>query len=52
MERQRPDVRGWFGDDELEQCLRCGRKAALIPPSGGLVICTECGVVGVRAAAA
>jgi ribosomal protein L37AE/L43A len=45
-----PSTRDWFRDDELEQCPRCGQKAALRVPDAGAVVCTACGVVGFRGA--
>jgi ribosomal protein L37AE/L43A len=42
-----PRTRDWFVDDELQECPRCRERAALTTDRG-VVICTECGVVGFR----
>ena len=42
-------MHGWFTDEELEQCPRCERRTALTVPQSGMVVCIDCGVVGVRA---
>jgi hypothetical protein len=44
VEIKRVNLRDWFSDEELDECPRCGDRAALtIPP--GWIICTDCGVV-------
>ena len=47
VERERPDLREWFSDEEMAECPRCYRQTALTTPTGWTV-CTECGIVGVQ----
>jgi ribosomal protein S27AE len=42
---QKPDLRAWFDDDELELCPRC-RGLNVIVTHTGARICTECGLIG------
>jgi ribosomal protein S27AE len=42
---QKPDLRTWFADDELELCPRCGELNVLVTYTGAK-ICTECGLIG------
>ena len=51
MAANRLDLSKWFSDEELETCPRCKCRTALKTPQGGMVVCTECGVVGFRAEA-
>ena len=42
------DMHSWFADDELEPCPRCRNRSAVTGETG-VVVCLDCGVVGVRA---
>jgi hypothetical protein len=39
------DLREWFADDELQPCPCCGLRSAFPTPSGGYVVCIECGLL-------
>ena len=45
---RQPNMRDWFGADELERCSRCGEHTALKTRTGGWIICTECGPLGIH----
>jgi ribosomal protein S27AE len=49
--REKPDVRAWFDDDELELCPRCDQRTVVVTHTGA-AICTECGLLGFRTIAA
>ena len=42
------DMHRWFADDELEPCPRCRNRSAVTADTG-VVVCLDCGVVGIRA---
>ena len=43
------NMHSWFADDELEPCPRCRNLKAVTAPETGIVVCLDCGVIGVRA---
>ncbi len=43
------NIHGWFADEELEPCPRCRNRTAFTAPETGIVVCLDCGVIGVRA---
>ena len=52
MQEARPldYLRAWFAEEELVTCPRCDAKAA-VSIAVGSTVCTECGHVGLPAAA-
>ena len=40
-----PDLRSWFGGEELTDCPQCGHRSAIRTSDGSHLYCLECGEI-------